>query len=293
MEQALRKTIDELIARYTLEPELRDLYVEGPTDKLFFEWFFKQFGCLSVSIFEIDCVDIQDELIERLGLQSRNRDEVIALSIEFERSLQNDVPWLFCVADSDFDFLLGRTHNSRYLLYTDYTSIDLYFWSEDVLEKCFQLGVRRVPCDIKKLLANFAEILQEVFLIRAANESVGWNLHWIDFTRCCCIKNNLVVFDRDEFIRRYLCSNSRQGSTKQFIGVCERLRKIKVKIFKHRIRGGDFFELVGWYISKQIGRRGNKYRDPEVIRAVIVPAVDVKLLTNEELFKKLLETYGD
>jgi hypothetical protein len=54
----------------------------------------------------------------------------------------------------------------------------------------------------------------------------------------------------------------------------------------------DYFELLGWYISKQIGTRGNKYKDPEVIRAIIYTAADVKSLTKEKLFKALLKRYN-
>lgn len=292
MEQHLRRTIEELIARYTLEPELRDLFVEGLSDKLIFEWFFKQCRCELISIFEINCVNIQDSLIDELGLQSSNRDRVVALSIELERLLPIQVPQLCCVADSDFDFLLGRRHNSPYLVYSNYTSLDLYFWSEDILDRFFRLGVRYIPCEINTLLTNFAEVLQEVFLIRATNERLGWGLKWIEFTRCCSIKDNLVVFDRMEFIKRYLSKNCRRGDIKEFIDVCEELRKIEVETFKHRIRGGDFFELLGWYISKRIGRRGNKYRDPNIIRGMIIPGIDVKLLIKEKLFKNLTEKYS-
>ena len=41
MENEIRRTLDELVARYVLEPDLRDIYVEGKTDKLFLEWFLR------------------------------------------------------------------------------------------------------------------------------------------------------------------------------------------------------------------------------------------------------------
>jgi len=292
MEQAYRRTIDELITRYHLEPELRDLYVEGPSDKMLFLCFFEYLKCEHVEIFEIDTVNIQDSLINKLRLQSRNRDRVIALSLELDRLLQGNVECLACVADSDFDFLLGRTHDSRYLLYTDYTSVDLYFWSEDVVDRFFKLGVRRLASDPKRLLANFAAVLQEVFSIRAANEKLGWGLQWIQFTRSCSIEDNLVVFDADKFIEKYLSKNRRRQQLKEFIDACNQLRAVNVATCKQRIRGGDFFELLGWYALKQIGSRARKYRDPDVVRAIILPTVNLNLLADEELFVKLLAKYS-
>jgi hypothetical protein len=291
MDHDNRKTIDELITRYILEPELRDLYVEGPGEKTSYSWFFRKFECKSVAIFEIDSVDIPDSLLANYKLQSGNRDELIALAIEFQRLLKDDLRFLLCVVDSDFDFLLGRTYCSRYLLYSEYTSTDLCFCSEETFEKFFMLGLRFIPCNISILLANFAKILQEIFLIRTANEKLGWCLEWIDFNRYCSIKDNLVVFNSNKFIESYLSKNNRLKDLEQFISVYDQLRRIKVKTFKHRIRGHDFFELLSWYVSKQVGHRGRKYRDSEVVRTAIVSAVRPESLISTEPFKTLLNTY--
>ena len=291
MDHDNRKTIDELITRYILEPELRDLYVEGPGEKTSYNWFFRQFNCKSVAIFEIDSVDIPDSLLANYKLQSGNRDELIALALEFQRLLKDDLRFLLCVVDSDFDFLLGRTHCSRYLLYSEYTSTDLCFCSEETLGRFFMLGLRCVPCNISILLENFATILQEFFLIRTANEKLGWCLGWIDFDKYCSIKDNLVVFNSNKFIGSYLSTNNRLKDLEEFISVCGQLRGIETKTFKHRIRGHDFFELLSWYVSKRIGHRGRKYRDPEVVRTAICSAVPAKSLTSTEPFKTLLNTY--
>jgi len=213
------------------------------------------------------------------------------LSVELERLLEKDIKCLMCVADSDFDLLLGHKYYSRYLIYSEYTCTELCFCSEETLEKLFMLGIRRLPCAIETLLANFAEVLQEVFIIRAANEKLGWNMGWIDFVHCCSINDNLVVFDYDEFIKRYLSKNNRQKDFEEFISVCEKLRHIKVETFKHRIRGHDFFELLGWYISKKVRKGGNRYRYPEVVRTAIVTAVSPESLINNEPFRTLLNIY--
>lgn len=291
MEEPYRRTIDELITRYLYEPELRDLYVEGPSDKLLFEWFLKQSGCEDVAVFEIDCVDIPSALVEELHLRSQKRDRVIALSIRFEQLLAEECQYLLCVADADFDFILGRKYNSRYLVYTDYTSADLYFCTEYALEKVLVLGVRRVPCPPRALFENLVALLQKVFCIRAANVTLDWNLEWKDFRDCCSIDNNLVIFDCEDLIAKYLSKNNMLASKDEFLQVYEQLMAVELQDLRHRIRGRDFLELTGWYIAKQVRKGGSKYRDPDVIRAMIFPAVDAKSLANEKLFCKLLDKY--
>ena len=291
MEEENRRTIEELITRYIFEPELRDLYVEGAIAKSTFDWFFKKCNCRSVTIFEIDSVQIPASLVNNYGLEPGNREELIVLSLELERLLEKDVEYLLCVADSDFDLLLGHKYRSQYLMYSEYTCVDLCLCSEEAIEKLFMLGIRRLPYAVKTLLANCVEVLQEVFLIRAANEKLSWKMQWMDFVTCCSIESDFVVFNRDEFIKRYLNKNNRNTEFKEFISVCEELRGIRVETFKHRIRGHDFYELMGWYISKKSGKRGNKYRDPEVIRTAVVTAANAEFVIDKEPFRTLLKIY--
>jgi len=291
MEEENRRTIDELITRYTLEPELRDLYVEGAIAKSTFDWFFTKRDCRSITIFEIDSVQIPASLVYSYGLEPGNREELIVLSLELERLLEKDAEYLLCVVDSDFDLLLGYKYSSRYLLYSEYTCVDLCFCSEEAIGNLFTLGIRHLPCAVETLLANLAEVLQNVFLIRAANEKLNWKMQWIGFVTCCSIESNLVVFNRDEFIKRYLDNANRSKEFGKFISVCKEIRSVNVESFKHRIRGHDFHELLGWYISRKSGKKGSKYRDPAIVRTAIVTAADVGLVMDKEPFRTLLEVY--
>ena len=50
--------IESLLTKYELEPEIKDLFVEGPTDKRILRWFFKKAGLTDVDVFEITDVDV-------------------------------------------------------------------------------------------------------------------------------------------------------------------------------------------------------------------------------------------
>ena len=291
MDKDHQRTIEELVARYKYEPELRDLYVEGAISKSTFNWFLHKCNCKSVTIFEIDSVQIPTVLLDHYKLKPGNRRELIVLSLELQRLLENDVQYLLCVADSDFDCLWGHQYNSRYLVYSEYTCVDLCFCSEEAIEKLFMLGMRYPLHSTKILLKDIAQVLQEVFLIHATNEKLNWNMQRINFVTCCSINDHRIDFNRDEFIRRYLNKNNRYTESGEFMEVYEELRNIDVKTFKHRIRGHDFHELLGWYISQNTGKGGNKYRDNQVIRTAIAQAANIELVIDEQPFKALLNTY--
>jgi len=291
MNKIERRTIDELATRYILEPELRDIYVEGPRDKKLFKWFLNKSEFNNIEIYEINSIDISDDLINTLGLQSGNRDRLIALSVELERFLPISIKYVLCIADSDFDFLLGRKYGPRYLLYTDYTSIEIYFYYEQIIEKILLFSVHRDTIEIPALMEILTEILQELFIIRSANEKLGWGLTWVDFIKNCKIKNGLIEFDVRKFIEKYLLKNNKLDRINEFIETCEELKKVKVETHKHRIHGEDYFELLGWYISKLVHNGGHHYRNEQIMRTIIFQSANVRELTNEKMFEKLVGIY--
>lgn len=291
MNEIERRTIDELVTRYILEPELRDIYVEGPSDKILFKWFLNKNECNNIEIYEINSIDINDDLINTLGLQSGNRDRLVALSVELERFLPTSIKYVLCIADSDFDFLLGRKYGSRYLLYTDYTSIEIYFCYEQIIEKILLFGAHRDTIDIPAFMENLTEILQELFIIRSTNEKLVWGLTWVDFIRNCKIKNGLIEFDVRKFIEKYLSKNNKLDRINEFIETCEELKKVKVETHKHQIHGEDYLELLGWYISKLVHNGGHNYRNKQIMRTIIFQSANVRELTNEKMFEKLAGIY--
>ena len=137
-----RRTISELITRYELEPDLRDIFVEGPRDRRFYSWYFRRCGYKDSEVLEIDLVEITRETLEAYGLGSGNRARVIALALELDSRFTSVLRFVRCIADSDYDFVLASRIWARHLYYTDYTSVDLYAYEKELLSKVLCLGVQ-------------------------------------------------------------------------------------------------------------------------------------------------------
>lgn len=286
-----KRTIDELITRYMLEPQLHDLFVEGKYDKSFYEWFFKALDCELVSVFEIDTVDIDDALLRQLGLNWGNRSEVIALATSFEQAFSDGVPYLRCVVDSDFDFLLGSRVAATYLLYTDYTSIELYCCCENVIDKVFSTGLGQVLSDAKILFEDFSLICQAAFIMRAANQSLGWRMQWRELRRSLSMSDEHVILDEVRLVRRYLSSNQRAGSLEEFNRARSELSALQVDDVRKAIHCEDFFDVLGWYIIQKIGRRSTGIGNPDSVRAMVLPALEMEQIRDEPLFTSLAQIY--
>jgi hypothetical protein len=76
-----RRTIEEIIVRYELEPSLRDIYVEGLEDKSLIEWFLSQHGQTNCAIYDVDTIEIPAELLFAENLVDGNRSRVIFLAL--------------------------------------------------------------------------------------------------------------------------------------------------------------------------------------------------------------------
>ena len=73
MEVAEKRKISELITLYYLEPKLRDIYIEGITDKLVIERFLKKNKISDVKIIEIDSINFTELYDEFPEIKRNNK----------------------------------------------------------------------------------------------------------------------------------------------------------------------------------------------------------------------------
>ncbi|MBU1633336.1 hypothetical protein KJ762_02365, partial [bacterium] len=107
----LRRTLEEIHALYQVEPELRDLYVEGSSDKCFFDWYIESTGEANVTVYPIELIDIPDEILQKHSLPSgSNKARLIALSYEVASSPA--AAGVMCIADRDYDDCCSLDHHN-------------------------------------------------------------------------------------------------------------------------------------------------------------------------------------
>ena len=285
-----RRTIDDLIARYQLEPDLSDLFVEGPRDRGVYSWYLQNAGCKHVAVFEIELVDIPPGVLISHGLASGNRARVIALALELDNQFPTVLPYVRCIADSDFNFIFESRIDVNHLLYTDYTSLDLYTYDEDLLKKVLWLGFNVPETEIPPLLDSMSPILQDLFIVRAANQRLNWGMTLVPFTRCCKIDGQRVIFDKNDFVDRCLNSSARRHERSIFDELFEELQGVCVSDPKERIHGDDYFELIGWYLGQRWNWQGYRRRERSIM-ANLMAALDDRNLSDENLFLQLNVIY--
>ena len=286
-----RRTIEELAARYLLEPSLRDLYVEGTQDKAIYGWYLRSTGHQNVSVYEIGSVEVTRQILDSHQLAPGNRGRVIALAIELDRQFPTILLHVRCIADSDFDFITASRRSADHLLYTDYTSVELYTYDRGILGKVLSLGFNLTESDVQTLFDSISSVVRELFVIRAANQVLGWGMSLIPTTRCCTVVGTTISFDRAEFIDRCLKSENKMSERDEFEATCNALRCVDLNDDKEGIHSDDYVELLGWYLHRKRSWPGYR-RGGRSILPILRPALDAALLSRETLFSQLDAIYA-
>jgi hypothetical protein len=285
-----RRTIEELIARYELEPTLKDIYVEGYSDKILLEWFLSHTSIEDVIIYEISTVEVPYERIRELRLEDNNRGRVIALAFALHSGASIDLTnTLACIADTDFDNLLGKKYECPILIFTGYTAIELYLYNADVIGKYLGLVITNFPYDAAVVLEAMTSTLTELFLIRIANQELKFGIEPLPLDKFCTIENGQVLFDRDKYIVRYLNKGAKlsdRGSFEEFI---ETIRVRLTHDPRMHIHGHDFINLLHLYITKI--KKPKRAIDMDFFARSLFGVIEIGHLGREPLFQELMRRF--
>lgn len=285
-----RRTVAELVVRYELEPQLTDIYVEGPSDAALISWFLKRHS-RRWRVYSIQTVDVPTNLVRELGLDDGERGRILALSTVLERELRDVVGIrpLF-IADRDLDYVLGSTRPvSTLCLLTDFTSMELYGYDEGVLEKLLAVFLRVRGITAREVMEALRPALVELFLIRAALYQGQTGIGIIDgFTNCCTHRAGVVALDTKELVRRSI--NASRVSTRPMaetvLVVANQLKRKLPPDTRLAIHGHDFTRLLAWLLSSHVS--GQQFRQEEVIRRALFICLEVADLEKYPLFIDLL-----
>ena len=247
-----RHTIDELLARYELEPTLKDVYVEGQFDR---EVLTRHFESVDTDFvfYEIESVEIPASLLIGHGLTEGNKQRVILLSRELAR-IKGDLNYR-CLVDRDLDHWFSELEMVPRLIWTQYCSIELYFLTKELLFDLLVWTAKIKVLDFDIFLHSFKSILVVLYTMRLADRELGWALDWMQADRCLTIDGSALLFDQEEFVNRLLAKNAKSRLKEEFL---VRMESWKMRLdgdVRLFIRGHDFIEMLAWSVGKYKGLR--------------------------------------
>jgi hypothetical protein len=247
MNSSERRTIEELVARYMLEPSLRDIYVEGVFDQDIAERCIRQTGQKDRIVYHIDTVDVPRELLEAEGLTNGNKQRLIALAKSLAR-VQTGAS-LKCLVDRDFDHWFGDLDTCPYLFWTRYCSLELYFFSEKILQEILIDVTKARIENFGVFITSLIDLLRSLYIMRLADKDLSWKMNWLALDKHLSQANSAIAFEKSEYISRLLQKNSRARFGPAFDTALSKWDQRVTGDHRCFIRGHDFIEALRWTIS--------------------------------------------
>jgi hypothetical protein len=149
--------------------------------------------------------------------------------------------------------------------------------------------LRKDDLEAVNIIKNISPLLEEMFLLRATNQSLSYGMEWLSLKalkRFKRPKGGQVEFDSNDFVDKYL--NNRRISDKiAFLDKVNELRNKNISEIRNKIRGHDFIELFCWYIEPYLPNNKKWFSEPEIVFSTLLCCLDVGYLMQEKLFQEL------
>lgn len=259
------RTIADLVARYTLEPTLRDIIVEGQFDKEVISRALNESRDYDRIVYTINSVNVPNDIVIKHGLSDGNKQRVIVLARELA-SLPAECAYR-CLVDKDLDHWFGPLETTARLLWTNPASLELYFFTDAILK---DIILTTAQCRIDhwdEFLDSMVTALRDLYLLRLADRELSWNLAWLTPDRCMKFQSGCVSLDLHTLIERILLSNCRGDQKSKFESTIDRWRKKVAGDCRQYIHGHDFVQMLVWVISKR-GRK--EFATEDAISRILV-----------------------
>lgn len=285
-----KRNYNEIVAMATLEPGLKNVYVEGMSDYYLINNFLSHHDIKDVKVYEIEDIEL-DELYENLSpatvseLRNSKKEQVILLAQSLERDLNALNAPILCIVDLDWDKILNNVRVGLYLCYTDYNSMDMYLCNKEVVSRYFSQG-HRIRTDLKDcLLRTLMGVCRELFHIHCLMHERSLQMVENDKSFSFDKSNQTCSLDFNKYWKSVLMKNGLTASsallkaeyTKRIMQPCADLRM--------EVRGHDFVYYLFYCVKKL---KPKMQMDDEEFSNMFWQFADLDALKQENMFVRLM-----
>lgn len=287
-----QRYLNEVITLYELEPNLKDVYVEGNMDRLIIGRFMKKYGMNDVSVKTADDINFSELYENKPEIKRNNKNKLLALASCFEREITAELEGVTVILDRDFDELIGALEENTHIVYTDYNSLELYLFDENVVNIFFTNYLREFPFTAKETLNSIAPILVEKFLIRLILNLKGSfpKDKVTDLKKSVTVNKQTgeITFDHNAHLLKILNNLGITAEKSAFSTQIESYRDRLPTDDRKNIRGHDFVHLFFIFIDKI---KNNIDLTEKTFEKTFFQCIDYSELRKENLFSNLETRY--
>jgi len=280
----IKRSLNEILTLYFLEETLSDIYVEGATDKFIIDNYI-DYKDISRNIYEIDLLDFSEKQLEfpDLNLKS-NKDKLLALA----RIMQvNEIrSTVVCIVDRDFDGILNPLEENGYLLYTDFSCIESYLYSERFIGKLTAFGFKNFPHHPEIILHQIGELLKSLFIMRMINKSFNLNFSFPKMENNMSVNKDsgICSFEFNAYLEKYINVNKLLKNREEIYAFAIEISQKLSPDIRYNMNGHDFVEVLFNYLNKIKNTYNFRL---ETFEKTLFLALQPNYLDDFELFKTI------
>jgi hypothetical protein len=302
-----KRTLDELAILYSLHPEMTDVITEGNSDAGVFNWFLSEAKARGDAKFDevkVFCIDDRVYFPPNSStphrFRSGARGKLLASAERMHDEQVNQFTVVF-VADADFGYIgYDDFPDFLHLLYTDYTSIELYAFNSSTFSKLFSVALRsRGGIDSREVIASITPALLQISLSRLTLRDCAEGLVLPKkLNNYFAVEDGVVYFDFERAFRAALSgSRSVEGAGNSMERILEHYRNLEESYLEHHeprkiVNGHDICTVLVFYLKKfhpNIFREDRKnYANVETLEKAIMVSLEYSDIRSLSLFQGLL-----
>lgn len=285
MNEHYDRTLAEIDALYFVEPEIKDLYIEGPEDARLFEFFLQTNNINDVKVISIDNVNFAE--IQVTDLKS-NKDKVIYLANMLFQKRKSSLQNIVCIVDRDFDSVNNNFVINPYVFYTDFANLEMYLFNKKSIAKFLKIGLKNFPLSAEDVINILKGVLIDLFAIRYARSKIDKSYELLKYDKVLNYKSKAFNYNSRSLLKKFLSKNNALGKEAQFIVEIDLVKEKAIVEPRFFIHGKDFFRMFFLIIKKVKNPYG--FNDKSFPRA-FYSSIEVESLKQYTLFSDLIKKY--
>lgn len=269
-----RWTLDELVTRYELEPEIKDIFVEGATDQRIVKWVLSNLQITQFQVYEINSIDVYVS-------EGGNKSKIISSAKKINEKIDTANNIAF-VADADADYVESEFDLAPQLFFTDFACLEAYTISTTHLADFAATFFGEASIFSSNVVSGIFESLRFLFAVRVCSYRIDRD-PIVSFKKNLRVSESDVSIEQENYIRKIAQS---QGEKFEKLQSC-----INTKLqnwtddVRYTMNGHNFCFILA-NVARQKGVQ-HKLCDTAVVERAIWTNMDSKELQGYPLFEKL------
>lgn len=272
----------ELITKYEFHPEIMDVFVEGEFDRDFLTSYLESVNQLTgITILPIDQVNINSPST------NSNKEAVITLANFIQNNLTNTTTNSIFIVDADCERINGSIRSSKYLHYTDFTCMEMYFYNSPTLRKFLCFTCNPTSKEEAEFIKLAELILPCIFTARSVNDLLALEVSVPNFSAGLKTKGDFGTFDNQKYLTNFSSLITNINNKKKAIKSFQEILNKLPEDLRHKAHGHDFINLLFEFLWKR-GSLKLINKGEDILRfggRILGTALNAKDLSDTKLFE--------